>query len=56
MVQWLAFFFSILALVTSAHWRTVEELGFRVGAIEARKCTLMEVVTPSGTATICTHQ
>lgn len=60
MVKWLAFWFAVLALLTSADERqtrkAIERIEVRLKPLEDQKCTLMVVLTPSGQTTVCTHQ
>ena len=60
MVKWIALF-----LALGVVWRApdkdevsgeISKLQARVKLLEARSCTLMQVVTPTGNATICAIQ
>jgi hypothetical protein len=57
MIKWLAFFFAIIALCSSADERKVRGEFDRVWSrIDGQKCLMMVVLTPSGQATICAPQ
>ena len=60
MIKWLAFFFAIVALTSSADERKVraefDRMKARLDAVEDRKCILMAVTTPTGVASICANQ
>lgn len=60
MIKWLAFFFALIALCSSADESKVrsqfDQMETRLHAIENRKCTLMAVDTPSGIKSICVDQ
>lgn len=56
MIKWLAFIFSVLALLCSPTQEDVRSLRARLSVLENRTCNLMAVNTPSGLATICASQ
>lgn len=53
MVKWIALVLALIALTSSANNDDLQKLKARLEAIEGRKCTLMAVATPSGSAWIC---
>lgn len=59
-MKWIAFFMALIALTTAADERKVREefdrVKARLDSIEARKCTLMAVSTPTGVTSICAIQ
>lgn len=53
MVKWIALIIALFVLFNAASADKVALLADRVTAIESRKCTLMVVSVPGGTATVC---
>ncbi|WP_439398619.1 hypothetical protein ACRQ5Q_14865 [Bradyrhizobium sp. PMVTL-01] len=60
MIKWIALILALAALHNAADANKVgaelDRLRSRVEHLEGGKCTLMQVLTPSGTATICAIQ
>lgn len=52
-MKWLAIWMLFLLSFGNASWRDVRDLKARLDVIEGRKCMLMAVNVPNGTATIC---
>ena len=53
MIGWLAWIMALIALATSPSEDEMNRIESRLTALEQRKCTMMQVSTPTGARTIC---